>query len=628
MTRILTTVSALALGLGLPPQAAQAQEDAAPVNLGTLTLYANLTEFRLSRTGSAVELLTEEELDRAPETTLADRLDRLPGVTSAANGGPGQTASVSLRGLPNRYAPVYINGIEATDTSAPQAIFNFGNVLPGGIARAEVVKGSQSALYGSEAVGGIVALDTVKAPDAPGREGKASAEVGSFGTRNATLSYGIADERSGLAMSLSHFATDGYSAVEADGYDEDDGFSGTQLGFDGYYDATDALRLGLSGFYTRVEGDYDANGAPDPEAGDFDSDSRGLRAYAELQTGAVLHELSLSRYLIDRTLGDGSFDDDYDSRRDVLAYTGTWEIDADRSFTFGADTTREAATFSAAVYDASFARVGTATNDEDVTTTGVFAEYAWAVTPEIDTVLSLRHDDHSEFGGETTGRAALSWRATEGLTLRATLATGYRAPSLYELYDPTYGNDGIDPETSRSAEIGADYAFANGATLGGTLFYTEIDELIDYSFAAGGYDQVDGTTVSQGLELSGSLPLGQRVDLTGGFTYTDVRDANDDPLQRVPRYDVTLGLDARITDRLSGGLSVTHKADFPDTYGVGFAPEPVDDYTVVNARMGYTFDNGTEAYLRIENLTDEQYNVVPDYQTSDRAAYFGIRASF
>ena len=621
MSRILCTVSTFALCAA--PLAAQEAMD-----LEMITVYANQTDFTLARTGTSVEVLTGEQIEQSPATTLADTLDDLPGVSAVGNGGPGQTTALSIRGLPNRYAPVYVQGIETTDTSAPQAIFNFANVLPGGVTRAEVVKGSQSALYGSEAIAGIVALDLARAPQEPGREGTATLEAGSYGTRSATLTYGIAQDGWGLALSASRFVTDGFSAVEAPGYDEDDGFAATQFGLDGYVDVTPDLRLGLSGFTFNSDGDYDANTFGNPEEGTFSTDSYGLRAYAQLQTGAVAHELSFSRYDIDRTVSSGGFDDGFTSVRDVAAYSGTWQIDPDRSLTFGLDHSREEASFSAATYDAFWTRNGTARNSEEVDNTGVFAEYAMAWTPQLDMVLSLRHDEHSEFGGEWSGRTALSYRATEALTLRATLAKGYRAPSLYELFDPTYGNTNLDPETSRSYELGADYAFAGGARVGATIFHTEIEDLINYDFAVGGYAQVPGTSVSRGVELTGAVPLGARVDLTGSFTYTDARDANDDPLQRVPRYDLALGLDARITDALRAGVTLTHKADFPDTYGIGFAPESVDDFTTVNASVSYEFRNGLQAYLRVENLFDEQYNVVPDYQTSDRAAYFGIRASF
>ena len=210
------------------------------------------------------------------------------------------------------------------------------------------------------------------------------------------------------------------------------------------------------------------------------------------------------------------------------------------------------------------------------------------------------------------------------------LSNGFRAPSLYELYDPTYGNPGMDAETSRNAELGVEKLFGYGASAQATLFYTEIDNLIDYNFTTNRYSQVPGTTVSKGLELSGRLPLTDRATLIGAFTYTDSRDRNDDPSARVPRYDLSLGVDARLTDKLRGMLNVKRIADVPDDYGpTSMDPDvPVKDYTLLSASVDYAVTDKVSAYLRIENLTDEQYQVIPGYQTSDRAAYFGVVATF
>ena len=241
--------------------------------------------------------------------------------------------------------------------------------------------------------------------------------------------------------------------------------------------------------------------------------------------------------------------------------------------------------------------------------------------------LSLRQDEHSEFGGQTSARLALAYRPLSDITIRAVLSNGFRAPSLYELYDPTYGNTGLEAEKSRNAELGIEKTFANGASAQATLFYTEIDNLIGFAFPAG-YVQTSGTTVTQGVELSGNMPITDRISVNGSFTYTDSRTPNDDPQLRVPRYDLSLGVAAQLTDRLSGTLTLQHVADLPDDYNAGFALAPVDDYTLVNMSMNYAVTDQIDAYLRIENLTDTDYHIIPDYQTSGRAAYFGVVAFF
>lgn len=623
MRHALATVSALALSAA----SAQAQDTAAPYELPGLTLYATDTPTELSRTGSSVTVLGEQDIRDSTRASLADTLDRVPGVNVVQNGAPGSSTSLSIRGLPNQYAPVFVNGIRVSDSSSTQAAFNFGGILPGGVSRAEVVRGAQSALYGADAVAGLVAIDLARAPEQPGDEGAVSLEYGAYGTTNATAGYGIAGDTFGLAISAARLATDGFSSIDTDAADDDDGYVANQYGFDGYWQASPDLRLGLTGFAHDGRGDYDANDWTDPGDGSFETESWGLRAYAQLQTGAVAHELTFSRYDIDRSFDAVGWSDEFDSVRDVFAYGGSWMASDAATVSFGIERSIETAGFSAATYDAFWTRNGTGHNDEEVDNTAAYVELAYALTPQIDTTLSLRHDEHSEFGGEWSGRATVAWRATDALTLRGAWARGYRAPSMYELYSPTFGNDALSPETSRSLELGADYAFGNGAHVGATWFHTTIDELIDYDFATSSYAQVSGETLSRGIELSGSLPVTDRVSLTGGYTYTDARDDAGDPLQRVPRYDLTLGVDARITDALSLGIDATHKADYPVTYGA-VAQDAVDDFTVVDARLGYDLADNWQAWVRVENLFDADYEVIPDYQTSGRAWYFGVRASF
>ncbi len=611
MTRLLCGASLFALAT-LPtvaPSAARAQET---IDLEMITVYASQSDVALERTGASVDVVEEEALEAAPQTRLADYLATLPGVSVSSNGGMGATTTVRLRGLAGAYVPVLINGIDVTDPSGTQTSFDWSNLVMGDIARVEVVKGSQSALYGSEAIGGLIAITTARAPEEPGTSTTLRVEAGSHNTRRAGLSVGTATERSGLAFSLSRATSDGFSAIEAPGYSEDDSYSGTQFTFDGYVDLTDTLRVGVAAYALEAEAEYDAGAfAAAPESGLAKTTTRAVRTYAALTTGNVDHSLDLTRFRIDRdTTADGATTS-FDGERDAVAYKGTTQLGA-TTLSFGADWTRE-----------------DTESGNETTVSGLFAEALYAPRDDLDLSLSLRHDNHSEFGGQTSARAALAWRPVTDLTLRAVLSNGFRAPSLYELYEPTYGNAGLKPETSRNAELGVEKTFGNGASASATLFYTEIEDLIGFTFPAG-YVQTSGTTVTKGLELSGRVPVSSRVTLTGAFTFTDSRDPGDDPRLRVPRYDLSVGVDAQVTDRLRTSLTVQHIADLPDDYGLtSFTPDrDVKDYTLLNASANFAITDNVSAYLRVENLTDADYQVIPDFQTSDRAAYFGVVASF
>lgn len=600
MTRLLCSASLLALAT-LPASAQQAMD------LDMITVFANQSDLPLSRTGTTVDIIDEDAIEDAPSASLSSIISRTAGVTFTQPDGPaGLSYSganyIRLRGLDQKYAPVLLNGIDISDPSATQTSFDWKNTLLGGVSRIEVVKGSQSALYGSEAVAGVIALTAAQAPEEPGRTGSVALELGSFGTARATLGYGVATETSGIAITAARLRTDGFSAFNTES--ESDGFAGGQYTFDTYYRVTPDVKIGLTGFSFDSEFDYD----PGDNTGD--TLQRGLRAYVEADTGAVHHEFDISRFTVDRD-APLSFIPTFEGEREKVGYNGSWVASDAITVSFGADWTRETAE--------SF-------TDDDVEVRGLFGELQYAATPDLDLALSVRHDDNSQFGGFTTGRAALTWRATDSVTIRSTLANGFRAPSLNELYGSFGANPNLDPEKSRSFDLGVEKTYANGASVTATLFYTEIDDLIQYTTA---YNQVSGTSVSKGLELSGALPITDRVTLTGAFTYTDARDSDDDPLQRVPRYALDLGLSADITDHISASASLQRRADLPATFGAtGFTPQEVDDYTVVNAQVGYAFDNGVDAYVRVENLFDADYEPIPGYNTSGRAAYFGVRASF
>jgi len=167
----------------------------------------------------------------------------------------------------------------------------------------------------------------------------------------------------------------------------------------------------------------------------------------------------------------------------------------------------------------------------------VWVEGQFAVSSDVDLSLALRAEDHSEFGSAVTGRAALAYRATENTVVRASLGTGFRAPSLNELFGPFGANPLLQPEESISFDLGVEHSYASGASAKATLFYTEIDNLITYD---GGYVQSAGTTVSKGLELSGVMPINDRFTAFGSYTYTDASNSGVRQV-RVPRHALVLG---------------------------------------------------------------------------------------
>lgn len=618
MNRLFTTTALAALALGLP---AAAQEI---VELDAITVTADFGEgTETERSGASVEVSTRDDIEAAGDDRVATYLARQPGLSLSASGGPGGVWDIRIRGLHQKYVAVRIDGIDVSDPSASVLAFDFGRLGTAGLGRIEVLKGAQSAQYGSDAVAGVISLDSRRAEE-DGAHASFGIEAGSYDTFSSAATVTNRGERGEIALTLSRTVTDGFSAAdEADGNSEEDGFSTTRLSFNGKYRVTDALTVGFAGFTAKSDSDLDGYAPPTyafADTGDVtEAGTRGLRLYADLETGRVSHHLEASWFVIDRATNDSDGLWTYGGERRELRYVGRAEFSPEVTLNFGADQTVERYANTSPYGD----------GGSDHTITGVFTELQWAPRGDLDLVATLRHDDHDAFGGHTTGRVAAAWRVRDDLILRAALATGFRAPSLYELGDPSYGNPDLSPEESRSVEIGVEKRFGGGDFVKATLFHTEIDDLIGSDPATFRYIQIPGTSTAKGIEVSGQAALSDKVTLFGAYTYTESTDPDGERQLRVPRHDLVLGVEAAIAPRWNLRAEVQHVSDFYDV-GLDFPYDPValDDYTLVNANITYAITDRAEAYLRVENLFDEDYQTVNGYGQPGQSFYAGLRARF
>ncbi|MCU0901367.1 MAG: TonB-dependent receptor [Cypionkella sp.] len=606
-------VAALAAGGAATPLLAQTSDE---ILLDEISVIASTEPVPLGRTGATVNVLGTEDLERSGNQSAATLLSRLPGVSMTRNGGLGTSTALRIRGLSGPYIGVRIDGIDVADPSGTQCAYDFGSTTSGGLSRIEVLRGSQSALFGSEAIGGVVDITTFRATE-EGTESQITVEAGSNGSASGTASVAMKSERAELAFSVGRTVTDGISAYAYG--PEDDAFRASTLSFYGSYRATETLTLGLNGFARDSYSEFDS------QYGDSDESESGklraLRAFATLELGSTTHELSFARTKTERDYPLG-FVRLYTGERDQLAYKGRWDASSRLSVNWGLDRT-----------DESF---GADTDAGNSRTTSALTELLYAPNDALDLSLALRHDDHSAFGGQLSGRVAMAWRPSGDWVIRAVAGTGFRAPSLYELYGP-YGTLDLQPEQSRSFEIGAEYLLPGGGSVQATLFDTDIEDKID--FFSGRYRQSPGTTQTRGVELIGRATIADGWEVFGNYTYTDAsfvsRTGVEGSAIRVPKHDLVLGVEARLADRLTGQFMVQHVAGLQDDYyDLSIPPfgatRRVDlgDYTIANVNFAYEINDKTSAYLRVENLFDEEYQTVKDYGQPGRSVFVGLAAKF
>ena len=567
--------------------------------------------------GSAVSVIGREEIETSGTGQLADVLGRQPGVSMTRQGSLGSVTNLRIRGATPRYTAVFVDGIRVDDPANTPVEFDFGAFLSADVGRVEVLRGSQSALWGGSAVAGVVNITTLAAEE-DGTTQTAAVEVGRY--RTLTARYGLTQrsDRGVLAFNLAHLRSDGFSAAdENDGNTDPDGIRSTRASVSLRHAVTDDVILGFAGFVQRTRSDFDgfATGPVDAD-NSLSRREAGARVFAEFALGDSQQEIGLAYYRIAREFeiprGNPGFAPTGTRLR--LDWLGSSAVSPEFTLVYGADASRE--------------RVQRA-NQSDPTTdlVGGFVQGLWAPRADLDVSVSGRVDRNSDFGTFNSGRASVAWRPVDGLTLRGAVARGFRAPAVEERFSSFAAPaPDLQPETSTSAEIGADYVFAGGARVSGTLFRLDIEDSIRFLFGSPSlYFNDIGRSRREGLELEVAVPVTARMTLGGAYTYLDARNPAGGRLGRIPRHELALSLDARITDRLSNVTTLSARRDSFD-FDNGMNPMP--GFGVVNTRFAYALDDRTEVSLRIENLFDKQYQLIDGYGTSDRALHVGLASRF
>lgn len=606
---LLASAAVLAVLAHAPiPAAAQAVFD-----LDEIVFSATRVPTPRSSTGSAVSVVTRDDIEAAGDVQLSSFLARLPGVSVTQSGPIGSQTSLRIRGADQRYIAVFVDGIRVDDPSLVQTGFDFGSLTTADIGRIEVLRGSQSALWGGSAVGGVINISTLGAME-DGIANAVALEAGSYGTLIGRYGFAMRSERGELAFNLSHTRTDGFSAAdENDGNTGADGFEATRLSLALRHALSDTVTLGASAFWQRSRAEYDDSF---PVIADADNVQRrreaGARVFAEFDLGESTQEVGLSFYRIERRFIEAFSDNSYVGERVRLDWVGRTPLGA-FDLVYGGDLERES-------YDQSGTFGGFSSSTRIA---GAFAQALFAPAEGVDLGATARIDRHSDFGTFPTFRLSGAWRATDALTLRASASTAFRAPSNFELFS-AFGDPTLDPERSRSLELGADYALPGGGVIGATLFDLRARNLIDFDLTTFTYNNLPGTSRRRGVELEARLPLTDIVALDATYTWTSARSAAGDRLARVPRHDLSLGLDSRLGDRLRNVTTLQAVSDRVDTVGGASMPS----FAVVNTAFTWDLTDRAGLTFRVDNVFDRQYQLVRGYGTSDRAFHVGVTSRF
>ena len=606
---LLATAAAVFLPLSAHAQSADHPDEALPEVVVTAT---RLPAIVADTPGARV--IDRQTIDRRGAVFAADILSDVPGLSVVRSGAFGGVAQVRMRGAAPGKTLVLIDGVPVNDPAEINGAFDFAGLELSDIARIEVLSGPQSSLWGSDAIGGVIAFTTRELDGLA-----AEAEAGSFDTVRGRLAAGTSTDRYGFGAWLSHFDTDGISAADAaDGATEADGFTSTTAGARGRYAFDGGASVDGSLRWTDSEADLDGYPAPAFVLADTDDrqDSEQWSGFGRLRLNALglAHQFSVSASDIARETVS-AFPSAFEAER--RAYR--WQADGEAAgvaFVLGAEREETEGSLSTGLTEA-------------LGTSSAFATARIEPTGRLSLTGALRFDD-TDFGSKTTGRVSAAFEAGAGVTLSAAWGTGFKAPSISQaVCDFCFSAQPfpvLRPETAAGYEAAIGWTSADGRIEGrATAYRLEVEDQITYVFDPATFDSYYvnvAETATDGVELDGRARLGGGFDLSLAWACTDARDETTGArLLRVPEQagSATLGWSG---ERLSAALTVRGESDQDDAGGVREA------FVTANLNGSYAVTDSVSLTARIENLADERYQQVFGYGEPGRSGYVGVRLRY
>jgi vitamin B12 transporter len=619
----------------LPDGQARAQGGSMTL-LPALIVSATTIPTPAEQIASSVTVITAEDIERTQRRTLTDVLQLVPGLNIVQQGTPGQLTAIFMRGTNSNHVKLLIDGVDAGDPSTPNGALDLGHLTTADIERVEVLRGPQSGLYGANAIGGVISITTKKGSGPAKVTG--FVEGGSFGTFNQAAGVSGGSDRFHYAFNVSHFrfndmpVTPDYLVPPGgikNGNAYDNWTYSTRFGVN----LSENFAVNFAGRYTdaKLRFTEDVWGTPNNERSTYDNNSfvgRGEAVWT-LWDGRFVNVFGVNYTDVSRANFNpvAGTRDKYDGARDKYDWRGTLALAPGHNLVMGLERENERAT--ANLYSAS---------------TGNQAGYVELQSDfgkRFFIVANARYDDHDDFGEHGTWRVAPAFIVPGTETkLKASYGTGFKAPTLYELYGKgdfgsgyTFiGNPLLKPEESRGYDVGFEQPLFGGRVqFGATYFHNDITNLIN--FASTGdpfvstYVNIDNAE-TKGVEAFASVVFSEQFRVRADYTY--VRAINADTgafLLRRPKDKWSVAAIWNPMQNLTVSTTVVHVGGWMDFDRGGMLWEPayVPGYTVVNLAMNYVLNNNATVFARVDNLFDRKYENPYGWEQPRLGAYAGLR---
>jgi vitamin B12 transporter len=624
------------------------EEMPAVYQLDPMVVSATKTPVPLSHLTSAVEVITAEDLQRRNVKTVAQALRLSQSLAVFSNGGAGTLTNVRIRGGTSEQTLVFIDG--TIMNSGTSGSFNFANLTTDNIEKIEILRGAQGMLWGSDAIGGVINITTKRGKGTPKVRG--FFEYGSFNSIREGASVAGDHGPVDFSFSLSRWDNQGFSAinyrrgaVERDAYRNWTG--STQLGVS----LPKEGRLSFNFRWMNSDVDFDNSFGPSDvfKAKSTNQEFVYSGVYYQPITDWWTQQLTVSRMDSELDTQAGTFqknlvtkivtpvsnfnNSEITTQNNRVEWQNNFQVLDPLLLTVGYQFRQQQGENES---DSGFSK-------QTLETHSGFAQLQLNLFDRFFATAGFRQDSTNTAGDATTYRVTGAYLLKETDTkIRSSYATGFRAPSINELFFPNFGNPDLKPEKSQSLDVGIDQKFfGDRAKLSVGYFWNRYRELILSPFdpvgcaglsSFGFCAQNIGSAKSQGWEVNGNLVLAEEarfiklLDVSGQYTYTITRDL--ETAARLPLSPVHQG-SVVLTYKPIEPLTVTTTFRYVGSrFNTTGNQQALPDFHVINLAASYDFTSSMQGYVRVENLLDRDYEERLFFGTPVRSVWGGIRVNF
>lgn len=618
--------------IALPIYAASNDE-----SLDQIIVTGSRTPVSINSVGSAVTVITRDDIERRQARYVSDLLRTVPGFSVSQSGVAGSHTQVRVRGAEANHVLVLIDGARANDPATGDE-FRWEFLTTANIERIEIVRGPQSALWGSDAVAGVVHI--ISRSGGSNTRFGGYVEGGSLDTLNSSLNGNIGDENWNLSVSLERLETDGGNISRTG--DENDGSDATTGSISASLQATDYLRFTLGARtvdswsqYDNV--DYLVTGLPTDSDVALDTRQNYVQVGSTIggANARVRHHV-VARYFDseNRNLTDGIEDVTALSDRLTFAYQADIALGDD---VLSLALEREETSFE----QRGPVGFGDPNQAQAMDVTSMVGDYQANIASGLTLLASARFDDNSVFEDAITGRLSLTWSFNDATRIRGNVGTGRKNPTFIELFGYFPGqfasNPNLEPEKSTAFDIGIERQVSDAFNIQATIFRQDLENEINgfvfdpITFLSTA-ENMPGTSKRNGVELAGRWDVSEHLGLNASYTYIDSTSENIREVRR-PRHSGNVDFDYGFNDgRGRLAFSAAYGGTRTDTF---FPPWPnppevvtLSNHWLLDLTLQYRVADGVKLLARSNNLLDTDYEQVYGYQTPGRTAYAGVQVDF